>query len=288
MAPGVVAILERCPERLYVTRPVLPPDGSLAPFGREIAVLAWEGAERAADEGKRGREARLQISKRWVLDDDAPAARAGSQAPAPAPDPVAASFAGGSYQEKIETPRAGEAVVEEVAVNWASMRSRDAAVRAAPDAPRWKASAEYAQAIELINSGEPAKALEQVEKLRAQSGVPPLELDRLRASLLVQLDRYDDAASAYGDLARRPEADASIHNNLAFVEMQRGNHSAALQAANNAIQKDPGHLTAHVNAGIASEMLGQRDAAREAYQRGLIQHPDAPSLREGMRRVGAN
>lgn len=286
VAPGVSAILERCAQRLYVTRPVLLPDGSVAPFGREIAVLAWEGSESGELEGSQGKNAREEISKQWVLGE--PEKREAQAALGSSAGAAAASFTSGSYQEKVETPRARLGQIEEVAVTWANTRSRDAAPRVEADAPTWKSSQSYAQAIEAINANDYKAALGLVEQLRTEAGTPRLELERLYASILVQLERWDEAAGVYGAAARAPEADASLHNNLAFVEMHRGNAAGALAAASQALQKDPGHLTAAVNAGIANEMLGKHEEAIAAYRAGLVAHPGAPSLVEGLRRMGAS
>lgn len=272
------ATLEQCATRLYAQRPAVLADGSPAPFGRELAILEWSKPEQGAAEGPQGRKARLFIAARWGL------ARAGSTAElAPRAD-----FGDGSHRERIALPLAGAHTITEQKLLWnrPALVSESHALEAMSlKALSYKTDQDYAEAIQLMYAGETARALDHVDK--ALGRFPDTkELLRVRAGLLAQEERWGEAAQAYDTLALHEDVDVSILNNLAFVEIHRGEMPSARKAAERALELDPKHLTAHVNAGIAAELSGDRDGARKAFERGLAVHPGAPSLVDGLRRVG--
>jgi serine/threonine protein kinase/tetratricopeptide (TPR) repeat protein len=86
-----------------------------------------------------------------------------------------------------------------------------------------------------------------------------------RAELEVFCDRLDAAAATYHELLE--VAPLATHlRNLAWIELLRGRHAAAIDAGRRALDLDPAHARTRLNLALAHDGLGQTAAAGAIYR----------------------
>lgn len=281
---GTIATFERCEGRLYFHRPAFLPDGSLAPFGREIAVVALDQPESVEAPG------RTEVEKRWVL---TPISGPGAVAKAT----EAQSTGGGGtavkgHTETLRAPGVGGMEIVERPVEMMvkpSARAYQAAVGQGSSAGGSRGDAvedrpDFLAARRLLRRGEFDQALGALDELRRELPDAP-EVQRLIATTLLSAGRMEEAVARLRELTSGPDPDPRDINTLAFAEIHRGNFPAALEAVEQVLKIQPDHLRAHLNKGIALEFMGQRDRAADAFRKGLELHPTATNLKEGLQRV---
>lgn len=126
----------------------------------------------------------------------------------------------------------------------------------------------------LSAKGDLAGALRSVEA--ALQGDPRSAQARfLRAVVLMDLQRSDDALKAFTQLAQEYPELPEPYNNIALLQVRAGRLELARQALETALRNDPSHRTARANLGEVHLML-----AVQAWEMAAQQGPlDARLMR---------
>jgi chemotaxis protein methyltransferase CheR len=135
----------------------------------------------------------------------------------------------------------------------ARLRDLAAAVPAVPDVVR---SGQVADALMLIEREQFADALACVE-----ADVDP-DAVLVRAVLLLQARRADEATALCRELIGRGAHRAAAHHVLSLCEDVAGDRDAAVASASTATELDPAFALAHLHLGILCRRDGNRDRAR--------------------------
>jgi tetratricopeptide (TPR) repeat protein len=92
-------------------------------------------------------------------------------------------------------------------------------------------------------------------------------------NVLAILTRYEDAADAFDAALRRAPDLAAAHNGLGASLMHLGRTDAAIRALDRAASLDRRDANPLMNLALLHERRGDRDAAREAWERALERDP---------------
>lgn len=257
---GSTALVERTSERLYVSRPSFLADGAPAPFGRDLAVLAWTAPETGKTPGPLGQAAWEDIAARWSLA-DMPAQTASDR------DSVAA--------ETAES-------------EWTS--SGDGAAEADWDQPIPTPPA-HADHLDVTLAQATTISELPVDVLPAEAVGPPAvegEMGQKRAALAhMHAGRFDEAAKIFEALDAQGRLDGSSLANLAAIRIEKGDMAAAEEAATRALALNPERESALLNLGLSFELRGRRSEAQDTFRRALALHPQSAALKAALVRVGA-
>lgn len=98
----------------------------------------------------------------------------------------------------------------------------------------------------------------------------------LRACLLEQLDREDEAHRDYSLALKRNPYHPPTLNAVAYYQMKAGSYEQALALLNRALSQDSSLLIAHLNRGSAYYQLGQATQAALDFRYVLSQVPEHP------------
>jgi chemotaxis protein methyltransferase CheR len=142
---------------------------------------------------------------------------------------------------------------EQIEQSTARLRELAAAVPAVPDAVR---AGHVADALLLIEREQFAEALACVEA----EDDPDAML--VRAVLLLQARRADEATALCRELIGRGAHRAAAHHVLSLCEDVAGDRDAAVASASTATELDPAFALAHLHLGILCRRDGNRDRAR--------------------------
>lgn len=99
-----------------------------------------------------------------------------------------------------------------------------------------------------------------------------------RADILLRLDRKDAAMADYQSMLRETPNDLVVRNNIAAVNILRGNHDGAISILQSIIASGRTHDVNYFNLALAKVRLGEVTEAREILKSGMANHPDAPLL----------
>ncbi|WP_019559397.1 MULTISPECIES: tetratricopeptide repeat protein [Caldimonas] len=124
----------------------------------------------------------------------------------------------------------------------------------------------------LLREGRTADALVGVEQA-LQARPQDLQLRFLRAVVLTEQNKLDEAAAQYLRLIEdRPDV-PEVYNNLAVIYSRQEQYEKARQALEMAVRLQPRFAQAHENLGdVYAKLAGQ------AYARALEQQPGHPGL----------
>jgi Flp pilus assembly protein TadD len=128
------------------------------------------------------------------------------------------------------------------------------AVRAAPET---RAADPYTEVQRLMRAGDPAAALARLEALPAEQA-REARWRFLRAVLLAELGRLEDAAALYTSLTQEFPELAEPYNNLAVLRAAQGRLDDARIALEAALRADPSHREARENLGDVYVRLALR------------------------------
>ncbi|HMX16570.1 MAG TPA: tetratricopeptide repeat protein [Rhodocyclaceae bacterium] len=118
-------------------------------------------------------------------------------------------------------------------------------------------------ASKLLKQGQPAQALEQVDKFLA--GKPKDAQGRfLKGLILTEMNRSQDAVAVFSKLTEDYPELPEPYNNLAVIYAQQKQYDKAKQALEMAIRTHPSYATAHENLGDIYARL-----ASQAYDKAL-------------------
>ncbi len=115
-----------------------------------------------------------------------------------------------------------------------------------------------------------ADALLRVPNLHATYEVATLIL---KATLAARTHRLEQAVQLYQSILQRQPAHVEALSNLGLALQKLNRHEEALGYLKQAIQHRPDHANSHLNLGLTLQSLGRLDEARAAYQRTLAIEP---------------
>lgn len=134
----------------------------------------------------------------------------------------------------------------------------------------------YEEAVKEYHQAEWERAEARVDDLLAKPELHPtyqVSALNLKATLAARTHRLPLAVQLYQDLlARQPgHVEALSNQGLALQKLQR--HEEALACLLQAVRLRPGHANSHLNLGLTYHSLGRRDEARAAYLQVLALEP---------------
>lgn len=131
---------------------------------------------------------------------------------------------------------------------------------------------------------------EAEQAYRALLPAQPVGAGRLLGVLMLQLERYAEAAAVLAPLMRAAPRDAELAVNASLALRRSGRIEPALAAARSATAADPQRLSAWNALGLAAMEADALDEAHAAFDRGLKLSPGHPALRlhraQCLRRLG--
>jgi tetratricopeptide (TPR) repeat protein len=127
--------------------------------------------------------------------------------------------------------------------------------------------------LERANTREPS-----VEALQRFLSANPADAGLWAAlgNALVRAGRPGEAVAALGKASSR---DTSAQTYLAVAYAVQGDAKKALEILEKAVADNPDHALAWINLGITHEALGNRAAARAAYDKAVVLQPDSAEAR---------
>jgi tetratricopeptide (TPR) repeat protein len=146
----------------------------------------------------------------------------------------------------------------------------------------------YLRVAPGIAGGGAAKACAAAAELEK---VDPLMSKNVRASLLLDDKKYDDARALLAEILRGHPADYMALFALGRLAVESGAHTddglAALQKclAETPPPEQPGHSYAHWRAGQLLEQKGDKAGAKAAYEAALEIRPSLKAAREALKRL---
>jgi Flp pilus assembly protein TadD len=143
----------------------------------------------------------------------------------------------------------------------------------------------YGTLLRLASSaraaGDPAAAI----KIYQQA----LALDRgrvetyvLLGDTLIELNAFDDAATAYQDALKRESGNVAAHRGYGRAMLGLNRPEAAIGHFQAALGANGNDVQAHNGLGVALDLAGQHEAAEAAYRAGLEVAPDSMLLRNNL------
>jgi len=142
--------------------------------------------------------------------------------------------------------------------------------------------------VELRGAPDAEAALKietQIWERWRSSGSPTVDILLERATI-AQAHGQPDLALQLLDEAEGLAPDfAEIWNRRAAIAYEMEDRAAALQAIHETLTREPRHFGALAGLGLIFETLGKQDAALEAYEAALKQHPHFEPARQGQMRL---
>lgn len=147
-------------------------------------------------------------------------------------------------------------------------RIYDAVLRAAPD----HADALQFKAIAAHQRGRPEEALVLMQlSLAQQPNAPGIHLNL--GNILLELQRYDEAATAYDRCSECGGESPQLFSNLGILRHRQGHFAAAELAYRRAIALAPKFVEAYTGYGHLLILLGRPKEAMEQFCRALVYDP---------------
>lgn len=142
--------------------------------------------------------------------------------------------------------------------------------------------------VELRSAPDAEAALKietQIWERWRSSGSPTVDILLERATL-AQVHGQTDLALQLLDEAEGIAPDfAEIWNRRAAIAYEMQDRAAALEAIHQTLTREPRHFGALAGLGLIFEGLNKQDAALEAYEAALEQHPHFEPARQGVMRL---
>lgn len=184
------------------------------------------------------------------------------------------------------SPTAAWAVPDAPVPNWAAAPPPGPAETAEPDVPPGQAPEEPGRELEqvrlLIETGRHEEAAGRLDELTGLALPAPWQGEALalRARVLADQGRLDDAARTCRLALDQNRLNVSGHLLLATIEQERGDLAAAAAALSRALFLDPDNALGHFSLGLLQTRQGLDRAAERSLLRAsrLLrdQSPDAP------------
>lgn len=134
----------------------------------------------------------------------------------------------------------------------------------------------YDAAVALYHRAEWEQAEHQADVLLAQPGLHgsyEIAALNLKATLAARTHRLDSAVQLYQAILQREPAHVEALSNMGLALQKLDRHEEALGFLKQAVQHRPGHASSQLNLGLTYQSLGQMAEARAAYQRTLAIEP---------------
>lgn len=104
----------------------------------------------------------------------------------------------------------------------------------------------------------------------------------LLGDTLVEMERYDDAATTYEEALGRDSSSAAAHRGYARAMLGLNRPAVAVDHYRAVLAQYPEDVQAHNGLGVALDLTGEHEAAQAAYQAGLEAAPDSMLLRNNL------
>lgn len=134
----------------------------------------------------------------------------------------------------------------------------------------------YEEVVSLYHRAEWDQAEQQVDAMLAKPGLhPTYEVAglNLKATLAARTHRLEAAVSLYQAILQRQPAHVEALSNLGLALQKLNRHEEALDFLTQALKHRPGHANSQLNLGLTYQSLGRQEDALAAYQRTLAIEP---------------
>ena len=141
-----------------------------------------------------------------------------------------------------------------------------------------------------LRQGDKNRAITEYEKA-GQFNPSDLESQTNLATAYLETGRIQDAERAFHWALTNDPNYAAAHNGLGLVAIQRQDTTSARTHFARAVEIDPNLIEAQMNLGLLYEMAGERDRARDCFQKFLAKATPAqygsviPKVREELKRL---
>lgn len=142
--------------------------------------------------------------------------------------------------------------------------------------PQANAQTLYEAAVALYQQAEWERAEQQADALLRLPGLPvayEVAALNLKATLAARTHRLEPAVQLYQAILQRQPTHMEALSNMGLALQKLNRHAQALDLLKRAAQHHPRHANTQLNLGLAHQSLGQFDEARAAYQRTLAIEP---------------
>ena len=129
--------------------------------------------------------------------------------------------------------------------------------------------------------GDPAAAVRLYQQAIADDR-SRIDAYVLLGDTLIEMERFDDAATAYQEALGRDGNNAAAHRGYARAMLGLNRPEVAVVHYQAVLAQAPGDLQAHNGLGVAFDLAGQHEAAQDAYRAGLERAPDSMLLRNNL------
>jgi Flp pilus assembly protein TadD len=130
-------------------------------------------------------------------------------------------------------------------------------------------------------SGDPAAAVRIYQQAIANDR-SRIDAYVLLADTLIEMEAFDDAATAYQEVLARDGKNTAGHRGYARAMLGLNRPEVAVVHYQAVLGQAPGDLQAHNGLGVAFDLAGQHEAAQDAYRAGLQMAPDSMLLRNNL------
>ena len=130
-------------------------------------------------------------------------------------------------------------------------------------------------------SGDPAAAVRLYQQAIANNR-SRIDAYVLLGDTLIEMEAFDDAATAYQEALGREGKNAAAHRGYARAMLGLNRPEAAVVHYQAVLGQAPSDLQAHNGLGVALDLAGQHEAAQDAYRAGLQIAPDSMLLRNNL------
>jgi Flp pilus assembly protein TadD len=130
-------------------------------------------------------------------------------------------------------------------------------------------------------AGDPAAAVRLYQQAIAQAR-GRIDAYVLLGDTLIEMEAFDDAATAYQEVLGRESKNTAAHRGYARAMLGLNRPEVAVVHYQAVLGEAPSDLQAHNGLGVALDLTGQHEAAQEAYRAGLRMAPDSILLRNNL------
>jgi Flp pilus assembly protein TadD len=130
-------------------------------------------------------------------------------------------------------------------------------------------------------AGDPAAAVRLYQQAIAQDR-SRIDAYVLLGDTLIEMEAYDDAATAYQEVLGRDSKNTAAHRGYARAMLGLNRPEVAVVHYQAVLGEAPSDLQAHNGLGVALDLTGQHEAAQESYRAGLRMAPDSMLLRNNL------
>jgi len=143
-------------------------------------------------------------------------------------------------------------------------RLDDAAVRYRSNVGR-SASVQFARGWAEMQAGEHLAAIDHFDQILARQP-ESVSAASAKASALIAMERFEEAAEVYGDVIRLSPRDAAARYNYGVLLYRLGRFPEAARQFRELVRNAPGHARGQYNLATLAQRAGRLGEARDAWQ----------------------